>query len=80
MENRPTPAIYTVNLTTDNGSFLVGQSTDATTGDLRFANAQADANPGSSIVFNLPANSTITVGTSLEPIDADMTINGYLPP
>src|SRR5262249_34575247 len=36
--------------------------------------------PGSTIVFNLPANSTITVSTSLEPITADMTIDGSTAP
>ena len=76
LECRLTPATYTVNVTTDNGSFLVGQSTGAMSGDLRFAIAQADAHPGSTIEFSLPTNNTITLSTALEPIDADMTIDG----
>ena len=75
LEGRVTPATFTVNVTTDAGSFMTGIGS-GTTGDLRYAIAQADANPGSTIVFNLPANSTITVRQALEPIYANMTING----
>jgi len=70
----PTPAraatTYTVNATTDSG---IGSGA---TGDLRYAVTQANANPGSTIIFDPATNgATITVTSELD-ITASVTITG----
>ncbi len=61
---------YTVNATTDSGSG------SGTSGDLRYCITQANSNPGSTINFSVAANSTITLGSNMVPIQTNMTING----
>ena len=60
-----TPSTYAVTSSNDDGA----------TGELRWAVTQAEACPGSTINFNLPSPSTITL-TSRILINASMTING----
>ncbi len=58
-------------------TFTVTSTADTNTpGTLRFAIAQANANPGSTIAFSLPASSTITLTSSLPTITAGVTIDG----
>ncbi len=59
---------YTVNQTTDTGAG------SGTSGDLRYAITQANANPGSTIQFAV--SGTIALGSALPDVTADMTIDG----
>jgi hypothetical protein len=57
--------------------FVVTTTADSGAGSLRAAITGADATPGpSTIVFNLAANSTITLASDLPAITASTTING----
>lgn len=57
--------------------FVVTNSNDSGAGSLRAAIIAADASPGSTITFSLPANSTITLTTGdLPAITTSTTING----
>ena len=60
--------IYTVDATTDTGAG------SGTSGDLRYAITQANANPGSTIQFAV--SGTIALASELPTISADLTING----
>jgi hypothetical protein len=62
-------ATYTVTQATDNG-------TGQTAGTLSYAIQQANADPGSTINFNLSGGTTINLSGPLRPIDANMTIDG----
>jgi uncharacterized protein with beta-barrel porin domain len=59
-------------------NYVVTDTSDsaADTGSLRYAITQANANPGSTITFSLPTNSTITLSSGLPLIEANVTING----
>jgi hypothetical protein len=59
---------YTVDRTTDTGAG------SGTSGDLRYALTQANANPGSTIQFSVTG--TIALGSALPDVAADVTING----
>ncbi|MBV9461043.1 MAG: hypothetical protein JO141_26530, partial [Bradyrhizobium sp.] len=56
--------------------FVVTNANDSGPGSLRAAITAADAAPGSTITFNLPANSTILLASDLPAITASTTING----
>src|SRR5262245_17235217 len=83
LEDRLTPATFTVNVVTDLGgadpaTFLTGVGSGSV-GDLRYCLAQADTHPGDDeIVFALPAGSTIRLTQMLRPITdpAGLTIRG----
>src|SRR5262245_4776934 len=65
--------IYTVNSTGD--TLTAGSYGSVTVGQLRYAITQANLNAGSTIIFNLPASSTITLGKALPAITANMSID-----
>src|SRR5580698_3103788 len=59
---------YTVDQTTDTGAG------SGTSGDLRYTITQANANPGSTIVFAV--SGTIALGSELPDLTANVTIEG----
>ena len=61
--------VYSVTQSTDDG-------TGQTVGTLSNAILQANANPNSTINFNLGGGSTLTLTGPLRPIEASVTING----
>src|SRR5947209_6300560 len=73
LEARVMPSTtYLVNLPGD-----VGNSSGATSGDIRFAVTQANANPGSTILFNTAlSGSTITLSHGELAITSNMKILG----
>ena len=84
LEDRLTPAVFTVTSTTDtNVAFaIVGGQLDlggvgsGASGDLRYCISQANETPGpNEIDFNVPANSTIALNQMLM-IFNDVTIRG----
>jgi hypothetical protein len=64
----PSGTVYTVNSLGDTGSG------SGTSGDLRYAITQANANPGSTIVFSVTG--TIALSSLLPALSADVTIAG----
>jgi uncharacterized protein with beta-barrel porin domain len=60
---------YTVTQSSDNGTGQIA-------GTLSYAIVQANANPNSTINFNLTGTSTIALSGPLRPIEASVTING----
>src|SRR5262249_25138626 len=84
LEDRTTPATFTVNAATDaNAVFAItagkldlGGEGSGTTGDLRYCLSQANMTPGADdIVFSLPAGTTIKLNQLLMIYD-DVTIRG----
>jgi hypothetical protein len=63
-------------LVTSAGAQVVTNGNDSGAGSLRAAITFANANPGSTITFSLPANSTVTIATPLPAINANVTIDG----
>jgi uncharacterized protein with beta-barrel porin domain len=55
---------------------VVTNGNDSGVGSLRDAIIFANANPGSTITFGLPANSTVTIATPLPAINANVAIDG----
>jgi autotransporter-associated beta strand protein len=55
---------------------VVNNTNNSGAGSLSQAITNADANPGSTITFSLPANSTITLTSPLPAITSSVTING----
>ena len=57
-------------------TFTVTNTADSGAGSLRDAITNANATPNSTIVFSVPANSTLTILTPLPPITAGVSIDG----